>query len=208
MAEKAKRRDADGGLDERVVKAISHPLRHRLLVLLNERVASPSELAGELDEPIGRVSYHVRCLVDVGAIELVRTEPRRGAVEHYYRARARAWFSDQDWARLPTTTRRTIFGQNLNRIGADVVSAAEHDGFDHPEAHVSFTLLDLDEPGMSRMAELLGETLDRALEIHAESTARRVASGDDSATATELAIMHFERKRVEPSSKARARRRR
>jgi DNA-binding transcriptional ArsR family regulator len=189
----AKQRGAtDGtsvGLDERVVRAISHPLRHRLLVLLNERVASPNELARELGEPLGTVSYHVLRLRDAGAIELVRTEPRRGAVEHYYRAIARAWFSDDDWARLPKLTRRTIFGQHLARIAADVVAAAEHDGFDHPEAHVSFTHFELDAAGITAMSALLSETLERALQIQAESVNR----GEAEAVATELAILHFER---------------
>jgi DNA-binding transcriptional ArsR family regulator len=74
-------------LDQRVVKALAHPLRVRLLARLRERIASPSELAVEVDEPIGNVSYHVRALADLGMIELVRTAPRRGALEHYYRVR-------------------------------------------------------------------------------------------------------------------------
>jgi hypothetical protein len=32
------------------------------------------------------VSYHVRILARLGLIELVRTTPRRGAVEHHYRS--------------------------------------------------------------------------------------------------------------------------
>jgi DNA-binding transcriptional ArsR family regulator len=187
-----KPRKKDGVLDERIVKAISHPIRHQVLVLLNDRIASPNEIANEIGESLGRVSYHVRQLAEVGAIELVRTEPRRGAVEHFYRATARAWFSDTDWALLPKTTRRGLFGQNLKRIGADVVAAADGNGFDHVQAHVSYTLLDLDEQGMTEVAELLTETLDRALQIHADAAARRL-DNDEPSVPTELAIMHFQR---------------
>ena len=88
-------------LDEGLLKAISHPLRHRLLGMLDGRVASPNELARELGLPLGRVSYHIRLLHDLGAIELVNTEPRRGALEHYYRAVTRAWFGEGDWAQPP-----------------------------------------------------------------------------------------------------------
>jgi DNA-binding transcriptional ArsR family regulator len=178
-------------LDERLVKAISHPIRHRVLLLLNKRIASPNEIARELGESLGRVSYHVRQLADVGAIELVRTEPRRGAVEHFYRAVARAWFSDEDWAKLPGTTRRALFAPNLERIGADVVRAAEGTGFDGDQVHVSWTLLDLDDEATQAMSDLLSETLDRALEIQAESAARGT-TGTTSAP-TELAILHFGR---------------
>jgi DNA-binding transcriptional ArsR family regulator len=182
----------DDVLDERLVKAISHPIRHRVLVLLNERIASPNEIANEIGESLGRVSYHVRQLAEVGAIELVRTEPRRGAVEHFYRAAARAWFSDADWARLPRTTRRGIAGQNLERIGADVLAAADADGFDDARTHVSYTLLDLDPDGVTAMSELLDASLERALAIHAECASRR-AEGSDPAIPTELVMMHFTR---------------
>ena len=37
-------------------------IRHKVLVALNERVASPKELAAELGEPLGNVSYHTRVL--------------------------------------------------------------------------------------------------------------------------------------------------
>jgi DNA-binding transcriptional ArsR family regulator len=178
-------------LDPRLVKAISHPLRHRILVRLNEDVLSPNDLASELGESLGRVSYHVRTLADAGAIELVRTVPRRGAVQHFYRAVVRAWFSDQDWERLPRTTRRTIFGQHLGRIWADAVAAAQADGFDHPQAHVSFSWVDLDAQGMTDVADLLRETLERALAIQAASVDR--LAGADPEHRTELAILHFER---------------
>src|SRR4051794_15100467 len=45
-------------IDQRIMKALSHPLRVRMLTLLNQKVSSPSELAEELDEPLGNVSYH------------------------------------------------------------------------------------------------------------------------------------------------------
>jgi DNA-binding transcriptional ArsR family regulator len=174
-----------------VVKAISHPIRHRVLVLLNNRVASPNEIARELGESLGRVSYHVRQLADVGAIELVRTEPRRGAVEHFYRAVARAWFSDDDWAKLPGTTRRALLAPNLEQIGADVRKAAEGTGFDDDRVHVSWTHLDLDDQAAQEMADLLTETIDRALEIQAAAVARRADGAGSSPTA--LAILHFGR---------------
>jgi DNA-binding transcriptional ArsR family regulator len=71
--------------DPRYVKALSHPLRVRILALLQERTASPRELAEWLDATLGTVSYHVRTLHDFGLIELVRTTQVRGAIAHHYR---------------------------------------------------------------------------------------------------------------------------
>ena len=48
--------------DPRYVKAMSHPLRVRILALLDERIASPVELAGWLDATLGTSAYHVRTL--------------------------------------------------------------------------------------------------------------------------------------------------
>ena len=76
----------EADVDQRLIKALGHPLRMSVLAILNARVASPSELAKELGEPLGNVAYHVKILEETGAIELVRTAPVRGALEHFYRA--------------------------------------------------------------------------------------------------------------------------
>ena len=87
-------------LDERLAKALSHPLRQRILQRLNEGgVKSPNELSRDLGDPLGNVSYHVRILRELDCVELVRTEQRRGALEHYYRATAEPWLDDEQWAR-------------------------------------------------------------------------------------------------------------
>jgi hypothetical protein len=148
-------------------------------------------VARALGEPLGRVSHHVRVLLRLGAIELVGTEPRRGAVEHYYRPLVRSWFDDEAWSRLPRSARRTLFGQVLQRLMDDIPEAARGTGFDHPEAHVSQTRLDLDGDGMTAMAELLVETLRRAEEI--EQQAKRRLDGAEAPLRTELGIVHFER---------------
>jgi DNA-binding transcriptional regulator GbsR (MarR family) len=83
----------------------------RILAALSEKEASPSELAEEMGESLGVVSYHTRILLELKCIELVRKTPRRGAVEHHYRAIERprddrhlAWLNltldDRGWAEL------------------------------------------------------------------------------------------------------------
>jgi len=180
-----------GSSEERLFKAIAHPLRHRILVAFDETgEASPNAIAGALGEPLGRVSHHVRVLARLGAIELVRTEPRRGALEHFYRAAVQPWFDDEALARLPPATRRVVIAQPLQRLMPDVSAAAKGSGFDHLQAHVSYTLLELDAEGMNAIAALLGETLDRVQAIKAETRARL---GEAPAPlSTELGIVHFE----------------
>jgi DNA-binding transcriptional ArsR family regulator len=183
-----------GELDEALLRAISHPLRHRLLGMLDGRTASPNQLARELDLPLGRVSYHIRLLNDLGAIELVRTEPRRGALEHFYRATTAVWFSEADWTRLPRSARRGILGQNLQHIFTTVTKAADGGGFDHPASVVLRAPLELDETGLQELSGVLQATIERAREINARAADRRAGSNGGKAIPTELAILHFERR--------------
>jgi predicted transcriptional regulator len=75
--------------------ALRHPLRRDILRQMGSREAtSPREIAGALDRPLSNVSYHVRVLADRGTIVLVRTEPVRGSMQHFYRTTIEA-----PWAR-------------------------------------------------------------------------------------------------------------
>ena len=107
-------------VDPRIAKALSHPMRARILVILNDRVASPNEISVTIDERLPNVSYHVRALLDLGCIELVDTAQRRGAIEHYYRAVVRPFFSDRDWKRLPRSGRQAISDVALQIVWEDV----------------------------------------------------------------------------------------
>ena len=191
-------------LDERLAKALSHPLRQRILQRLNEGgVRSPNELSRELGDPLGNVSYHVRILRELDCVELVRTEQRRGALEHYYRATAEPWLDDDQWARLPAAFRRKTLGRTLSEILEGASAASRETGFDHPEVTVSRLELELDEKGWSDVVRLLGETYDAALRIQSESRARQEEHGADGTdpVRTELALLHFRRGDAAASSR-------
>jgi len=182
--------------NERVIKAVGHPLRRAILVALNERQASPTQLARCFDEPVNLVAYHTGILAKAGAIELVRTEPRRGSTEHYYRATMRPFFEDREWLKLPLATRRAVFDQDIKRITADIRQAGEGGGFDHPRAHVSWTTMDLDEQGFEEAAEVLRRALGELLEIQARVTSRQIEKGakKPGPIPSEVAIVQFERR--------------
>ena len=180
------------GVDQRLVRAIGHPLRLRLLTIFNERVASPSDLATELGEPIGNVSYHTRILARLGCVELVKTKQVRGAVEHYYRAVVRPVFTDEDWAELPLSIRKSLAGAVLTEIADDMGASGNEGGFDRDDVHLSRTPLTLDQQGWQELNELLQELADQALEIQAQSAARLQADGARDSEAAALVLMLFE----------------
>ena len=178
-------------IDQRIMKALSHPLRVRMLTLLNQKVSSPSELAEELDEPLGNVSYHMRFLADLKMVKLVRTEPRRGAVEHYYEALEPPLVSDDDWAQLPVALRRSLSDSTLSDIARDLKGAAEEGGFDRENIHVSRVALMLDEQGWDELSDMLSEVLERARGIQEQSNRRRKRA-DNGVIPTALVLMQFE----------------
>jgi DNA-binding transcriptional ArsR family regulator len=178
-------------IDQRIMKALSHPLRVRMLTLLNQKVASPSELADELDEPLGNVSYHMRFLADLKMVKLVRTEPRRGAVEHYYEALEPPLISDQDWAQLPVGLRRSLSDSTLGDIARDLKGASETGGFDRENMHVSRLALTLDQEAWDELSSLLSDVLERARRMQEQANKRRNRSAPD-AILTTLVLMQFE----------------
>jgi DNA-binding transcriptional ArsR family regulator len=178
--------------DERLAKAMAHPLRQRILEVLNRRVSSPREVAEELGEKLGDVGYHFRMLREYGVIELVRTEQRRGAVKHFYRATSRAMLDKTTWARLPESARRSIRGHALDQIWTHVTGAVDAGGFEREDLHVSWTTFDLDEKGSAAMSKLVDQTLEKAQAIQ-DQVAERRARGKTAGTevTTGLAILHF-----------------
>jgi DNA-binding transcriptional ArsR family regulator len=179
--------------DPRLVKGLAHPLRIQILRVLENRVASPSEIADEIGAPLGNVSYHVRFLARVGLIELTSTKPRRGAVEHYYRAVGRVRVTDKAWSQVPDVVKSGLISATLDQVGREIGAAAATGGFDRGDAVVSRRGMVLDEQGFAELAAELKMLLDRASEIENRS-AERMAVADHAGTAVEtgLVTMLFE----------------
>ena len=189
---KTKKKNKNSGVDQRLVKALAHPLRVEILIILNERMASPNELSKELEEGLSQVSYHVKVLKDFECIEMVKTEPRRGAVEHYYRATARAFLTDREWQKLPESIKPGMSAAVMKMLIGDVIEAMNGGTFDsRDDRHMSWTPGVVDEQGWTESVELINETLDRAIAIHTASAKRLAKSGEEGIPATTV-LMNFE----------------
>jgi DNA-binding transcriptional ArsR family regulator len=189
--------------DSNVYKALSHPLRMKIMAILSEGEASPSDLAERLGERLGNVAYHTKMLVDLDCIELTRTAPRRGALEHYYRATVRPFLTQEHWEQLPAASRRSISAGTLSEIWRDASAAVESETFDsRPNRHLSWTNLALDEEGWEAVAELLKGTLDRMLELQADAAARLQDADSDEITSSKVVLMHYEAAPVTAEAKA------
>lgn len=181
-----------GILDSRVVKALGHPVRVQALTILNERIASPNEISKELGQSVGHVSYHIKVLKECECIELVDTAPRRGAMEHFYRATARAFFDVSDWAAVPESVRPGLSGSLLQTALEDASSALTTGTFDKREdRHLSWTPMIVDETGWDELAKSLGETLERIFAIQAAS-AERLREADEAGIPVSVSMLGYE----------------
>jgi DNA-binding transcriptional ArsR family regulator len=163
--------------DPALAKALAHPLRTRILAALEGRTASPSELASELDAGLGVISYHVRRLQALGFLKLVKREPRRGAVEHYYTATARPRITNSAWGRLPSIVKNASIQAAVDQIGAYVEAAAAAGGFEAADAHITRSPVTVDAQGWHALAAELDSMLGRVQKIEAASK-RRLARTD------------------------------
>lgn len=178
--------------DPRIAKAYAHPLRIHIIGKLDGRVASPSELATELGAPLTHVSYHVRQLAGLGLIKLVKTTPRRGAVEHHYTAKIRPTITDKAWSEVPDVVRKNLSAGWVEQLGANVSAAVSEGGFERPNAHMTRTMLELDEKGWNAVAKELEKTLERIDRIASETKSRLADSDEGSAMKATAVLMLFE----------------
>ncbi|HET7444721.1 MAG TPA: ArsR family transcriptional regulator [Solirubrobacterales bacterium] len=174
MSEATKKATKSRGSIESTLNAIvAHPTRVAAYVVLNERVASPNEIAAETGLNLRLVSYHVRQLQKFNVIELVDTRQVRGATEHFYRATARPFASDEDWAEMSPEQRDALTRYTLQLIFANVHQALEAGTFDSTLYRCLLRVpLALDEQGYEEMSELEAERYERALEIEANAVRR------------------------------------
>jgi hypothetical protein len=169
-----------------LARALSHPLRHRLLLEFHRGATSPSRAARRLDEPLNLVSYHTQVLLSRRCIELVDSRRARGAVEHFYRATIEPFLEDDEWLALPPGLRRALTQSTLSMIWRELRHAAMTGGFDGAGTHLSRVPLELDDEARDELNGRLRALIDDAGRIQAESSAR---SGPTSRV--ELVVLHF-----------------
>jgi DNA-binding transcriptional ArsR family regulator len=180
--------------DTRLAKAMAHPVRVQALSILNERVASPSDIAAEIGLPVANVAYHVRALLQLDCIEEVETRQVRGALEHRYRAIRRAFLKPDEWEALPANAREGMAGVWFESAFRDVVSSMSAGVFeDRTDRHLSYTPLVLDQAAWEQLNKRALEFLNAAMELQAEAAVRlRDGEIGGPEVRSRLTIMHYE----------------
>ena len=183
-------------VDPRLVKALDHVLRQHILLAAVAGEVSPKALSKALDEGLSQVSYHVKVLRDDcdGMIEETRTEPRRGAVEHYYRASVKTLFPAKAWRGLRKGLRAVVGAGQASDLFNDLAEALKAGKLQGEHDHITRTPLVLDAEGQ-RNVRAIAERATKEVENEQRATAKRreKANGDGGqATGYTFALLAFE----------------
>lgn len=180
-------------LDEQIAYVVKHPYRVDALAILNERIASIAEVAEIMGVPANRLEHHIKDLHKAGCVEIVKSEPRRGAHEYYYAASLRPSISDDAWAKLPLEKRLEISGLVWTAITAEGLGALRALTFDsRKNRHLSWRILTLDEEGWLELIDEKNESLERIETIQA-SAFRRMTKSREQGTSVIAGAFGFER---------------
>lgn len=167
-------------IDERVLKAQSHPIRAHILNILSEGPSSPAKMHRRMENvSLNLVCHHVKVLKDVGLIELVDVRHHGGRREHIYRAMQRQYLTLEEWLAVDPKVRNPITTTILSQISEDTTrSIAEGKFAELEDNHLSRSPIELDREGWKEVIDLLEVALEGVLEAHARSVERSRESGE------------------------------
>lgn len=152
-------------IDQELVKALSHPIRLEILAALQNRIASSNELSREMNQSLGIISYHAKTLVKCGCLELLHTEPNRGAIEHYFGVASRSPLPHRNRTTSPPS-----------------------------EPGVKSIALEVDEAGRQEIADIL-DRASRLVEVARERSVQRLNGAEGIPIVVGLAALETEKRR-------------
>jgi predicted transcriptional regulator len=183
-------------VDRQFKQALSHSMRFDLLNRLSASSSSPSKLARALDSDTGTVSYHVKVLLDSGLIQQVKTEPVRGATEHFYECTPQAAERIRVYNQIPQHVREEKPGATMQTIIEEGVAAAKAGTLDaHDRSHLNCIPAVLDSEGCEEVSDAVEEAFRMITTAQGRST-RRLAKAKDRGTPTTIILANFESART------------
>ncbi len=185
---------------ETTCSPLSHPIRVRILEVVNEHPMSPvafinAGFAPDIEDKqkaLSRISYHFRELESAGCIKIVETIQRRGATEHVYGGCSRVFFSDAEFDALPAEQRSALSRASWQGLVARTDGALRKGTFDaRTDRHLTWRAMDLDERGWEEMLARLATCFEDCEQIRKDAQGRLAVSGDK-VVPTTMAMLGFE----------------
>ena len=111
-------------------KAISHPLRTRILGIIQQQPATAKQIADRLRASTGSIGHHLKLLEEAGLAQIVAKRVTHGIIAKYYTRTAKVFDFDlpKEWV-SPHDVTEDIVGAGyadlqltLTQLGAEVLS--------------------------------------------------------------------------------------
>jgi hypothetical protein len=174
-------------MPDKLARMLAHPLRQRVLFEYQSEPTTPARIARRLDRSVNLISYHTRVLVQHGCLTPVRTQRRRGALEHFYCSTVGQVVEDDHWEAASTPLRRALVLGTLRTLEDEARAAALVGGFDVPGAVLARAPLELDDEGMREVSRVLRRAYDEIEQI------AEASRGRSEPRHIEVALLAFER---------------
>jgi DNA-binding transcriptional ArsR family regulator len=181
--------DSAGAPLDRVLRALNHPVRRRIMRVLVDGAGSATTISQEIGMDVGAVSYHLSQVLarECDIVELAESVPRRGAVEKFYRLKFHALSEADpvDEGEAEPASRRMSFEECLivavSAMDADAFAALEGSAWD-------WSLTQVDEDAWREICSAR-EEFDARVRKAAEASRKR--SGADGSQGIVVGVAAF-----------------
>ena len=181
--------------DEAVAYAVGNGTRIDALAILAEGQHSPSEIAEILGVDTSLVGNHIRELYECGCIESAGTAKVRNATQHFYKALAIPYVSDEAYRDMPLEARREVIGVLVQAVVAEALASFRSGKMEEDDdVWLLWDCVSLDARGRRELAAEFQASYDRILKIKDKSTSRLKETREKGIT-TLVSLLGFERSR-------------
>jgi hypothetical protein len=185
-----------------ICAVLKHPLRVRILEILNEGPRSPSQFVEEglvpkehytaYNQALTLAAYHFRELEKAGCVQIIDTIPRRGALEHVYEGKARVYFTDTEFEEMEPARREQLSRISFQGLVARADGAMRAGTFDaRTDRYLVWVPMQLDERGWDDLSAALTRCYGEVEQIRHDAKDRLAASGEESIPVT-FGVLGFE----------------
>jgi DNA-binding transcriptional ArsR family regulator len=188
-------------IDEKIAKAVAHPVRALILAEANKQILSPKQFAQRHELEVSNVSYHFRQLEKYDCVEVVEEKKRRGSTEHFYKATRRALFDGKSWDGLPQSVKEEVSGDTFTNIISAVSDAMLMGTFDaRNERFLVWNKTLLDEEGWQEIADIYRGAVRKTMAAEKRAT-KRVNESDKPGIPSTWAFLFFQSPWMKPEPK-------
>lgn len=171
------KREATSG--KAFLQAISHPLRSRILVMLEGGPAGSAEIARELGVPARSVRHQLQILRAAGFVVARRAAKRRNTYEYSFARATFGYLDDELYAELSPGERRAAINHYLRLMARTMARfVAAGSTYDSHFPFVTRITLELDDEGWRELISICSTALEQLVGLKGRVAERLAAAGE------------------------------